>query len=132
MSKSNERKSKALGQPHGTAAHRLRKNILFSLVCKLEENICFQCGGEILTVEDLSIEHKEPWLQADDPVKSFFDLGNIAFSHLSCNCAAATMTHKKYANVKERWHEAYKRKYARMNTEERQADRHRRYEKFGC
>lgn len=52
-------------------------------------NFCHQCGSEIENEQNLSIEHKEPWLDSDDPVGKFFDLDNIAFSHLACNCGAA-------------------------------------------
>ena len=135
MSKLNSVKSKALGMSHGTAANRLRKMILFSLVCQLELNICYRCDKEILTVSDLSIEHKEPWLQAKNPVKNFFDLDNIAFSHLSCNSGARHCPHKVH---KTREHkivaENTKRKEKRrsMPVEHRQAERRARYLKFGC
>ena len=36
-------------------------------------------------MSDLSIEHKVPWMSADNPIDAFFDLDNIAFSHLKCN-----------------------------------------------
>ncbi len=39
--------------------------------------------------ETFSIEHIVPWLDSDDPKGLFFDLNNIAFSHLSCNVGAA-------------------------------------------
>lgn len=95
MGKANNKKTKALGMSIGTASNRLRKMILFSLVCELKRDICYQCGGKIILVSDLSIEHKKPWLQADNPRESFFDLGNIAFSHLSCNSAAgAGLAHR--------------------------------------
>jgi len=90
MNKSKINKSEALGMNIGTATGRLRKEVLFSLVCRLGENICFQCGEEICSVGELSMEHKEPWLRADNPMECFFDLDNIAFSHLSCNSAAAS------------------------------------------
>lgn len=83
--KSNEVKAEQLGMPFGTASHRLRKLILFNLLVKAKDNFCFKCKGKIGDVADLSIEHKEPWLYSDDPVKNFFDLENIAFSHLRCN-----------------------------------------------
>lgn len=35
------------------------------------------------TVQDFSIEHKEPWFNVAPEL--FWDLGNLAFSHLSCN-----------------------------------------------
>jgi hypothetical protein len=37
----------------------------------------------------LSIDHKNPWQAAADPKASFFDLDNIAFSHLRCNSGEA-------------------------------------------
>lgn len=83
MSKSNENKSRTLGMPFGTACNRLRKNILFHLLQKLKENICFKCGVSITTVNDLSIEHKKPWESRS--AELFWDLENITFSHLRCN-----------------------------------------------
>lgn len=82
---SNEKRFQQLGMPHGTAANRLRKMILFSLVQQTELDICFKCGEIINSVENLSIEHKAPWLDSEDPRKLFFDLDNIAFSHSRCN-----------------------------------------------
>jgi len=72
-----------LGISHGAAANRLRKNILFSLLCRLNENVCFKCKLVIEKVEDLSIEHKQPW--EGRSAELFWDLNNIAFSHLRCN-----------------------------------------------
>ena len=84
---SNAKKDVQLGMPHGTAANRFRNKILFSLLEKLGENICFQCGLKIESENDLSIEHKIPWL--DNSPDLFWDINNIAFSHLSCNVGAA-------------------------------------------
>ena len=39
--------------------------------------------------ETFSIEHKTPWLDSGDPIGLYFDLDNISFSHLSCNCRAS-------------------------------------------
>jgi len=86
---SNAKKAKQLGMPLGTAAGRLKKMFLFSLLKKYGLNICYQCGGEIESPENLSIEHKIPWLDSDDPIKNFFDLDNVAVSHHSCNVASA-------------------------------------------
>lgn len=82
-------KDKLLGMSHGTASNRLRKLIMWTLVCKTDQNVCFRCGQRIEDVDDLSIEHKEPWQGAADPKAAFFDLKNIAFSHLRCNSGAA-------------------------------------------
>src|SRR5579864_1616417 len=75
-----------LGMPRGTAANRLRKLVLFDLLIRHKENVCYRCKQQIQKAEELSIEHKRPWENVD--VKLFWDLTNIAFSHLSCNCAA--------------------------------------------
>jgi hypothetical protein len=80
---SNARKSAFLGMTYGAAAHRLRKQILFRYVQAAGDDFCFKCGARIETVEELSIEHKLPWEGRD--VALFWDLQNIAFSHLSCN-----------------------------------------------
>ena len=73
--------------PYGTAMGRLRKLVLFDVLKRTNLNVCFQCGNTIENAEELSLEHKEPWLH-DSPEK-FWDLGNIAFSHLRCNCKAS-------------------------------------------
>lgn len=82
---SNKKKGAQLGIAWGTASHRLRKSIMFKYVVLAGEDDCFQCGGKIESVNELSIEHKEPWLDTEDPVGLFYDLNNIAFSHLECN-----------------------------------------------
>jgi hypothetical protein len=79
----SNKKSQFLGIPHGTAVARLRKSILFSLVRRLNEDYCFRCSNKIDDVKDLSIEHKQPWENIS--VELFWDLDNIAFSHLKCN-----------------------------------------------
>ena len=85
MSSGNKKKAEQLGMPHGTAANRLRKLLLFDLAVKSGLGTCFRCDEPIESAKDLSIEHKVPWLDTEDPVGLFFDLNNIAFSHLSCN-----------------------------------------------
>lgn len=82
--RSNSKKSQQLGMPIGTATGRLRKMIIFDLLKRCGENICYRCKREINNIDELSIEHKESWLDKD--VTLFWDLNNIAFSHLSCNC----------------------------------------------
>lgn len=98
----SKKKCEALGMNHGAAAHQLRKNILFHLLEKLEMNVCFQCNRVIVDTKDLSIEHKDPWMSAKDPKNSFFDLDNIAFSHLTCNISAAQKPQKKYFTSEEK------------------------------
>lgn len=111
---SSDKKSEQLGMPFGTANARLRKNILFNLLARYGENICYQCGEMILSVDQLSIEHKVAWL--DNDIALFWDLSNIAFSHLKCNISAANKSwmtpefhnkrHKfisKPVNIGEKW-----------------------------
>ena len=81
--KKNKRKSDFLGQPLGTASHRLRKMIMFSMAQRLGEDACFKCGEKIESLEEFTIEHKQPWLH--ESIDLFFDLSNIAFSHTRCN-----------------------------------------------
>ena len=87
MNENNAKKAKQLGMPFGTATARLRKIVLFDLLKRYNENICFRCTKEIETVEELSLEHKKPWLDID--VELFWDTNNVTFSHLSCNSSDA-------------------------------------------
>ncbi len=86
MSKAgNRHKSEQLGMPHGTAANKLRKMLMFEMAQCLELDTCFRCGKKIETTKELSVEHKQGWLNTKDPIGLFFDLDNVAFSHLGCN-----------------------------------------------
>ena len=84
VNRSNADKAAVLGMPAGTAGHRLRKNILYKYVRAAGDHFCYKCGFEITSVEDFSIEHKKPWQSTNHP-ELFWDLDNIAFSHLQCN-----------------------------------------------
>ena len=86
---SNKQKAALLGMPQGTAQHRLRKAVLFSILQETGKDNCFRCGQAIATLDELSMEHKRAWQGAPDPKAVFFDVKNIAFSHLRCNCGAA-------------------------------------------
>lgn len=70
-----------------TARHRLQRMILFDFVQKAGRDSCYQCGSLIESVEELSIEHMTP--HRSDPML-FWDLDNIAYSHLKCNFVAGT------------------------------------------
>jgi len=89
MDNSSKRKTKLLGEPFGTASGKLRKAILFSLLQETKKDICYRCNKKIDIIEELSIEHMESWELAKDPIKAFYDLKNISFSHLHCNSGAA-------------------------------------------
>lgn len=43
---------------------------------RLHEDVCLKCGRQIETVEEFTIDHKEPWLHVS--VDLFFDTSNIA------------------------------------------------------
>lgn len=81
------RVAQQLGMSMGSAQHRLRKLILFNLLKKHAENVCVRCKEPIEKVEDLSIEHIEPW--ENRSAELFWDLNNVAFSHMKCNVAHA-------------------------------------------
>jgi hypothetical protein len=76
-------KTRQLGMNHSTARARLVKSIMFDMMKRLDEDKCFKCGVRIDDIDHLSIEHKVPWLHNSPEL--FWDLDNIAFSHLACN-----------------------------------------------
>lgn len=84
-----DRASQALGMSFSKARHRLERQILLKLLTDAGNNVCYQCSGTIETVQDLSIEHKQPWRKKH--VELFWDLDNIAFSHFSCNSRAGSL-----------------------------------------
>ena len=89
---SKDKKNKQLGINFSTAQHRLRKKLFFMLVRRLKLDTCYRCKHLIVESDDLSIDHKKPWL--DNDTRLFWDLGNIAFSHKSCNSSAARFNTK--------------------------------------
>ena len=88
MPANNDEKTRQLGMAHGSANNILRKSILFSLVKRCGLDSCFQCGKLIEDIDEFSMDHKVPWLHSPNPAELFFDLDNLAFSHLSCNIRA--------------------------------------------
>ncbi len=95
MNKSNSEKAKLLGMPQGTAQARLRKSLLFDMAGRLGLLTCYQCGNTIESIDVFSIEHKVPWGSGNNPVELFFDISNIAYSHIVCNVRAASRPTKK-------------------------------------
>lgn len=93
----SNKKSELLGMKHGTANGRLRKMLLYSLAGRLGLLNCHQCGGLIDSIDEFTIEHKDPWEAADNPRTAFFDLENISFSHFKCNIAQCRRPNKVYA-----------------------------------
>jgi hypothetical protein len=95
MSNSNERRKQQLGMPYGTASNKLRKMLMFKFAQELGYDNCYACGLVIGSPEELSIEHIEPWEGRPHGTEKFWDLDNIAFSHLRCN---VQHTKNKYGN----------------------------------
>lgn len=84
--KTNAKRAAELGMPVGTAHARLKRALLFRYIEMAGENACFRCGSP-MTVDDYSIDHKEPWIGGD--LSLFWNLDNLAFSHAGCNARAA-------------------------------------------
>lgn len=82
----SKEQSEKLCMNHRSACTRLTRDLLFKYIIKAGHK-CFRCGGE-LTRETFSIDHKVSWLHGENPPGLFFDLDNIAFSHLKCNIGA--------------------------------------------
>jgi hypothetical protein len=80
----SDKKAEQLGMNPSTAANRLVKDVLWSLVQKTNQDSCCKCG-EKMTRDTFSIEHVTPWMDSTDPVGLYFDLDNISFSHHKCN-----------------------------------------------
>lgn len=78
------KKHNQLGMNPSTASNRLVKDLLWDLVVRTGQDTCYHCG-EKMERSTFSIEHKEAWLDSPDPLGRYFDLGNIAYSHKSCN-----------------------------------------------
>lgn len=124
------KKHTQLGMNYGTASNRLVKDLLFDFVSKAG-HVCFRCG-QSMAREDFSIEHREPWLDADDPVSMFFDIANIAYSHKSCNYAAGRRPAKRYDTTREYKAAGMRRSWSRLTKEEQQQRRREKYLKYGC
>ena len=82
----SDKKTLQLGMNPSTASGRLVKDLLWSLIKETGQDACCKCGDP-MSRETFSIEHVTPWLDSEDPVGLYFDLGNIAYSHLRCNVA---------------------------------------------
>lgn len=104
MATAQSNKVEQLGMPFGTASNRLKKALFFKYIKLANQHFCFDCKKEILTVEDLSIQHKQVWLHIDPTL--FWDLENIAFSHKKCNKTERRPLQKYF--TEEQKHEAYK------------------------
>lgn len=93
-----DKKQIQLGMNPSTANGRLVKDLLFNFVTQAG-HVCFRCS-EPMTRETFSIEHTTPWLDSEDPIGLFFDMKNIAYSHLSCNIGARRTTSRPLRGYK--------------------------------
>jgi hypothetical protein len=66
---------------------------IFYLLSTIKHTKCYRCKQE-LSAEDLSIDHIQDWFNSENPKEMFFDLENIAFSHLRCNMSARKTSSK--------------------------------------
>jgi len=67
----------------------------------MQENTCFRCKKSIESAAELSLEHKEAWL--DNDIALFWDLENLGFSHLKCNSGHANKPTKKIRPEGKEW-----------------------------
>jgi len=82
-----DKKKERLGMHVSVANRRLQKDMLFSLCVRLNENRCYRCGNQ-MTRDDFTMDHVIPWINSVNPVKLYFDVSNVKFSHHSCNSRA--------------------------------------------
>ena len=99
----SSKKQEQLGMNPATAATRLKKMILFRMAQRLGEDVCFRCGVKIDRIDQFTVEHKEPWLDSEDPTGLFFSLDNIAFSHSSCNTLNSRSRSTPYVELRCDW-----------------------------
>ncbi len=88
MSTARKKYEQQLGMDLGTAQHRLRKKVLFSLMEASYGTKCFRCRQE-LTVDDFTLDHRVAWRNSSEATDKFWDLGNIEWSHSVCNTQAS-------------------------------------------
>lgn len=117
-----DKKREKLGMNPSTAHRRLLKDLLFKFII-LAGYKCYRCKKE-LTREDMTIDHINPWLNSDDPIKNFFDLDNIAFSHMACNLQESVDRKIKFKTEEEKL--GAQRKYNRERMRKRYTYENRR------
>ena len=76
-----QQRAALLGMPYGTAEKHLRKSVIYELARQCGKNFCRWCGATISSPEDLAVVHIQDW---SDDADRFWDLSNVAFSHVSC------------------------------------------------
>ena len=120
-----DKKQLQLGMNPSTASGRLVKDLLFNFV---KGKLCCHCGT-LMTRDNFSIEHVEPWLDSENPVERYFNIDNIDYAHLSCNVKQARKPRKLYDSIVEKRKHSWAR-YADKHPYS--ADKRRdRYLKYG-
>ena len=71
------KRTEQLGMNPSTAYGRLRKELLYLYVKKAGDHYCYRCNEEIKTIDEFSVEHKDAWLDSENPVELFFSIENI-------------------------------------------------------
>ena len=56
---SSQKRKEFLGIPYGTAQARLKKILMFDLVQRLGDDICYRCGRRIAEMADFSVDHND-------------------------------------------------------------------------
>lgn len=82
--KTNSVGSNLLGEPLGSASQKLTRQKLFDLIVGAGLNNCYRCSKP-MSATDFVLDHKESWMHASDPVKSFWEKENHSWSHFTCN-----------------------------------------------
>lgn len=96
-----DKKSVQLGMGFGSACHKLRVMLLFSMAEKLGRTTCVRCNKLIESADDFSIEHIVAWQDLD--VALFWDLNNIGFSHRACNYSHARRMRPRHSPEGMAW-----------------------------
>ena len=82
----DKKRGELLGMTFPTAQSRMQKALLFKLAGDVVS--CYRCKQPITDIVEFSIDHKESWQKAQDPIEAFFNLENVTFSHIKCNMSA--------------------------------------------
>ncbi len=99
----DKKQSDCLGMKQQTARARLERMFILHLAKKCGMDKCFQCGYDIESTEEMSIEHVKPWggneLGQPPNRELFWDLDNLALSHKWCNTACGRSGLGRYEYV---------------------------------
>lgn len=85
------RATEALGMNPATAAHRLKRAVVFWMLQELNI-VCYRCGGP-LEEEDYSYDHIVEWRGAENAKELYFDTSNVTISHKGCNSLHSRHNH---------------------------------------